>query len=173
MSRALPDRRRQTAAPLAGQVCPWRAATPEAVLPTPTWRLPRRCRTPASSAAARLSARKGVQCDVAGRPGKDRLAPRGDPAITHLLLWARDPDSQLWFSTASLWEVAIKYGLGRHTRSQPSTFRRFTKTRLTACSSPGPRSKDWRWSHPTNLSPATPETSSRSEVWQTGIPPTM
>ena len=30
MSRARPDRRRQTAAPLAGQVCPWRAATPEA-----------------------------------------------------------------------------------------------------------------------------------------------
>jgi PIN domain nuclease of toxin-antitoxin system len=47
---------------------------------------------------------------------------------THLLLWAaaepqklsksarralEDPNSQLWFSAASLWEVAIKHGLGR------------------------------------------------------------
>jgi PIN domain nuclease of toxin-antitoxin system len=47
---------------------------------------------------------------------------------THLLLWAagqpqklsrkarrllEDPTSQLWFSAASLWEVAIKHGLGR------------------------------------------------------------
>ncbi|HZX82894.1 MAG TPA: type II toxin-antitoxin system VapC family toxin [Reyranella sp.] len=47
---------------------------------------------------------------------------------TRLLLWAAgepqrlskkarrlldDPDSQLWFSAVSLWEVAIKHGLGR------------------------------------------------------------
>jgi PIN domain nuclease of toxin-antitoxin system len=47
---------------------------------------------------------------------------------THLLLWAagqpqklsrkarrllEDADSQLWFSAASLWEVAIKHALGR------------------------------------------------------------
>ncbi|MXX48269.1 MAG: type II toxin-antitoxin system VapC family toxin [Chloroflexi bacterium] len=47
---------------------------------------------------------------------------------THLLLWAatdsprlspfareliEDPDNTLWFSAASLWEVAIKTGLGR------------------------------------------------------------
>lgn len=47
---------------------------------------------------------------------------------THLILWSaaapkklpkaaltllRNPDHQLWFSAASLWEVAIKGGLGR------------------------------------------------------------
>jgi PIN domain nuclease of toxin-antitoxin system len=47
---------------------------------------------------------------------------------THLLLWAAgplhrlstearglidDPENELWFSAASLWEVAIKYGRGR------------------------------------------------------------
>jgi PIN domain nuclease of toxin-antitoxin system len=47
---------------------------------------------------------------------------------THLLLWAAgqperlsqeaadlllDPSNQLWFSAASLWEIAIKQGLGR------------------------------------------------------------
>jgi PIN domain nuclease of toxin-antitoxin system len=47
---------------------------------------------------------------------------------THLVLWAagepaklpkkarmliEDPDMQPWFSAASLWEVAIKHGLGR------------------------------------------------------------
>lgn len=59
---------------------------------------------------------------------------------THLLLWAagepkklsrkarrllEDPDSQLWFSAASLWEVAIKHGLGRQDfRVEPRRLRR-------------------------------------------------
>lgn len=59
---------------------------------------------------------------------------------THLLLWAAgepqrlspkarrlldDPDSQLWFSAASLWEVSIKYGLGRADfRVEPRRLRR-------------------------------------------------
>jgi PIN domain nuclease of toxin-antitoxin system len=48
---------------------------------------------------------------------------------THLLIWAADsierlptdarvlmadPDNELLFSVASLWEIAIKHGLGRH-----------------------------------------------------------
>jgi len=59
---------------------------------------------------------------------------------THLLLWAagepkklsrkarqllEDPDTQLWFSAASLWEVAIKHGLGRQDfRVEPRRLRR-------------------------------------------------
>lgn len=59
---------------------------------------------------------------------------------THLLLWAagqpqklsrkarrllEDPGSQLWFSAASLWEVAIKHGLGRDDfRIEPHRLRR-------------------------------------------------
>jgi PIN domain nuclease of toxin-antitoxin system len=59
---------------------------------------------------------------------------------THLLLWAAgepqrlskkarrlldDPDSQLWFSAVSLWEVAIKHGLGRQDfRVDPRRLRR-------------------------------------------------
>lgn len=59
---------------------------------------------------------------------------------THLLLWAAgdpqklskkarrlldDPASQLWFSAASLWEVAIKRGLGRQDfRVEPCRLRR-------------------------------------------------
>ena len=59
---------------------------------------------------------------------------------THLLLWAagepqklsrkarrllEDPGSQLWFSAASLWEVAIKHGLGRKDfRVDPRRLRR-------------------------------------------------
>ena len=59
---------------------------------------------------------------------------------THLLLWAageprklsrkarralEDPGSQLWFSAASLWEVAIKHGLGRKDfRVEPRRLRR-------------------------------------------------
>ena len=59
---------------------------------------------------------------------------------THLLLWAAgepqklpkkarrlldDPDSHLWFSAASLWEVAIKHGLGREDfRVEPRRLRR-------------------------------------------------
>ena len=59
---------------------------------------------------------------------------------THLLLWAagqpqrlsrkarrlfEDPDSQLWFSAASIWEVAIKHGLGREDfRVEPARLRR-------------------------------------------------
>lgn len=59
---------------------------------------------------------------------------------THLLLWAagqpqklsrkarrllEDPGSQLWFSAASLWEVAIKHGLGREDfRIEPQRLRR-------------------------------------------------
>ena len=59
---------------------------------------------------------------------------------THLLLWAAgepqrlskkarrlldDPDSQLWFSAVSLWEVAIKHGLGREDfRVDPRRLRR-------------------------------------------------
>jgi PIN domain nuclease of toxin-antitoxin system len=59
---------------------------------------------------------------------------------THLLLWAagepkklskkarqifEDPGSQLWFSAASLWEVAIKNGLGRADfRVEPRRLRR-------------------------------------------------
>ena len=59
---------------------------------------------------------------------------------THLLLWASgeplrlspkarrlldDRDSQLWFSAASLWEVAIKHGLGRADfRVEPRRLRR-------------------------------------------------
>ena len=59
---------------------------------------------------------------------------------THLLLWAAgepqrlsrkarrlldDPDTQLWFSAASLWEVAIKHGLGREDfRVEPRRLRR-------------------------------------------------
>jgi PIN domain nuclease of toxin-antitoxin system len=59
---------------------------------------------------------------------------------THLLLWAAgepqrlpkkarrlldDPDSQLWFSAVSLWEVAIKHGLGRKDfRVDPRRLRR-------------------------------------------------
>jgi PIN domain nuclease of toxin-antitoxin system len=59
---------------------------------------------------------------------------------THLLLWAageprklsrkarqllEDPDSQLWFSAASLWEVAIKQSLGRQDfRVEPRRLRR-------------------------------------------------
>ena len=59
---------------------------------------------------------------------------------THLLLWAaaqpqklsktarqvlEDPDAQLWFSAASLWEVAIKRGLRREDfRVEPRRLRR-------------------------------------------------
>ena len=59
---------------------------------------------------------------------------------THLLLWAagqperlsrkarrllEDPSSQLWFSAASLWEVAIKHALGRNDfRVEPNRLRR-------------------------------------------------
>ena len=59
---------------------------------------------------------------------------------THLLLWAagepqrlskkarrllEDPGSQLWFSAASLWEVAIKHALGREDfRVEPRRLRR-------------------------------------------------
>lgn len=59
---------------------------------------------------------------------------------THVLLWAagepqklpkkarrvlEDPGSQLWFSAASLWEVAIKHGLGRADfRVEPRQLRR-------------------------------------------------
>jgi PIN domain nuclease of toxin-antitoxin system len=59
---------------------------------------------------------------------------------THLLLWAagepqrlsrkarrllEDLDSQLWFSAASLWEVAIKHALGREDfRVEPRRLRR-------------------------------------------------
>jgi PIN domain nuclease of toxin-antitoxin system len=59
---------------------------------------------------------------------------------THLLLWAagepkklsksarrvlEDPGSQLWFSAVSLWEVAIKHGLGREDfRVEPRRLRR-------------------------------------------------
>ena len=59
---------------------------------------------------------------------------------THLLLWAAgepqklskkarrlldDLDSQLWFSAASLWEVALKHGLGRKDfRVEPRRLRR-------------------------------------------------
>jgi PIN domain nuclease of toxin-antitoxin system len=59
---------------------------------------------------------------------------------THLLLWAAgesqklsrkarrllgDPGSQLWFSAVSLWEVAIKHGLGREDfRVEPRRLRR-------------------------------------------------
>ena len=59
---------------------------------------------------------------------------------THLLLWAAgqpqklsrtarrlldDPDARLWFSAASLWEVAIKHGLGREDfRVEPNRLRR-------------------------------------------------
>ena len=59
---------------------------------------------------------------------------------THLLLWAAgepqklskkarrlldDSDSQLWFSAASLWEVALKHGLGRKDfRVEPRRLRR-------------------------------------------------
>lgn len=59
---------------------------------------------------------------------------------THLLLWAAgnsqklskkarrlldDRDSQLWFSAVSVWEVAIKHGLGRQDfRVDPRRLRR-------------------------------------------------
>jgi PIN domain nuclease of toxin-antitoxin system len=59
---------------------------------------------------------------------------------THLLLWAavephklsrtarrtlEDAGAQLWFSAATLWEVAIKYGLGRDDfRVSPRQLRR-------------------------------------------------
>lgn len=59
---------------------------------------------------------------------------------THLLLWAAgepqklskkarrllgDPASHLWFSAVSLWEVAIKHGLGRQDfRVEPRRLRR-------------------------------------------------
>lgn len=59
---------------------------------------------------------------------------------THLLLWAAgepqklsrkahrlfdDSDARLWFSAASLWEVAIKHGLGREDfRVEPRRLRR-------------------------------------------------
>ena len=59
---------------------------------------------------------------------------------THLLLWAAgqpeklsraarrvldDPDVRLWFSAASLWEVAIKHSLGREDfRVEPVRLRR-------------------------------------------------
>jgi PIN domain nuclease of toxin-antitoxin system len=59
---------------------------------------------------------------------------------THLLLWAAvqpeklsraarhaldDANAQLWFSAASLWEVAIKHGLGRDDfRATPRQLRR-------------------------------------------------
>ena len=59
---------------------------------------------------------------------------------THLLLWAagqpeklsraarrilNDPDVRLWFSAASLWEVAIKHSLGREDfRVEPVRLRR-------------------------------------------------
>lgn len=59
---------------------------------------------------------------------------------THLMLWAAgephrlspkarrllgDPQSQLWFSAASLWEVAIKHGIGREDfRVEPRRLRR-------------------------------------------------
>lgn len=59
---------------------------------------------------------------------------------THGLLWAAgephrlsrkarrlldDPDMQLWFSAVSLWEVAIKHGLGRQDfRVEPRRLRR-------------------------------------------------
>ncbi|MBM3649671.1 MAG: type II toxin-antitoxin system VapC family toxin [Alphaproteobacteria bacterium] len=36
-----------------------------------------------------------------------------------------DPDTQLWFSAVSLWEVAIKHGLGRRDfRAEPRRLRR-------------------------------------------------
>ncbi|CAN5911685.1 type II toxin-antitoxin system VapC family toxin [soil metagenome] len=59
---------------------------------------------------------------------------------THLLLWAAgephrlsptarrllaDPQSHLWFSAASLWEIALKHGLGRDDfRVEPRRLRR-------------------------------------------------
>ena len=59
---------------------------------------------------------------------------------THLLLWSagqpdllsraardalEDPDNDLWFSAASLWEIAIKRGLGRDDfRVDPRVLRR-------------------------------------------------
>ena len=59
---------------------------------------------------------------------------------THLLLWAagqpqklsrkarrllEDPDSQLWFSATSLWEIAIKRALGREDfKTEPIRLRR-------------------------------------------------
>jgi PIN domain nuclease of toxin-antitoxin system len=59
---------------------------------------------------------------------------------THLLLWAvgpdellsprahemiGDPENELWFSVASMWEVAIKYSLGRESfRTDPRVLRR-------------------------------------------------
>ena len=59
---------------------------------------------------------------------------------THLLLWAagepaklsaearallQEPGQELWFSAASLWEVAIKHGLGRDDfRIEPRRLRR-------------------------------------------------
>jgi len=59
---------------------------------------------------------------------------------THLLLWAaahperltitarsmiEEPSNELWFSAASLWEITIKHGLGRHDfRVDPQVFRR-------------------------------------------------
>lgn len=59
---------------------------------------------------------------------------------THLLLWAagepaklspearkllQEPGQELWFSAASLWEVAIKHGLGREDfRVEPRKLRR-------------------------------------------------
>jgi PIN domain nuclease of toxin-antitoxin system len=59
---------------------------------------------------------------------------------THLLLWAAgplqrlstearglidDPENELWFSAASLWKVAIKYGRGRDDfRAGPRLLRR-------------------------------------------------
>jgi PIN domain nuclease of toxin-antitoxin system len=59
---------------------------------------------------------------------------------THLLLWAagepqklsraarrllEDPSAQLWFSAASLWEIAIKHLLGREDfRAEPRRLRR-------------------------------------------------
>lgn len=59
---------------------------------------------------------------------------------THLLLWAAgtperlsavarllidDPENELWFSAASIWEIAIKRGLGREDfRVDPRVLRR-------------------------------------------------
>lgn len=59
---------------------------------------------------------------------------------TPLLLWAAgqperlseqaqrmiaEPQNQLWFSAASLWEITIKHGLGRHDfRADPHVLRR-------------------------------------------------
>ena len=58
---------------------------------------------------------------------------------THLLLWAAgaphklsrrarraldDTTAQLWFSAASLWEIAIKHALGRDFRVDPRRLRR-------------------------------------------------